>query len=162
MAVTATLDFSNGEGPDFQVVLSSSSGSSTNNPASTVIDSVTIDPLGVNVSFTPGLNDLPLIGAAGIAYIELGTGTGGNPPGYINWRSAGTVLSHPTSGYSFDMWFANGSDTNDLNTLDWNAFQSKGSIPLNPTKHTVFYDYDNQNAIGWKYGINSVVNFTIT
>ena len=162
MAVTATLDFTGGEGPDFQIVLFSSGGAATNNPATTVIDTVTIDPLGVNISFTPGFNNIPAIFDDGIAYVELGGGTGANPPGYINWRSVDTVLSHPTTGYSFDMWFANGSDTSDLLTLNWNNFESKGSIPLNPQKHTVFYNYDSQNAIGWKYGINAVVDFTIS
>ena len=154
MAVTATLDFSGGDGPDFQVVLFSSTGNNTSNPASTAIDTVTIDPLGVNVSFTPGFNDLPLVLVNGVPYISDGE--------YINWRTANTVSSHPSSGYSFDMWFASVTDLNDLSTNDWNSFAGKGDISLNPTKHTVFYDYDNQNAIGWKYGVNAVVNCTLS
>ena len=132
--------------------MSSSTALLTSNPAGSIIDTVTIDPLGVNVSFTPGRNDLPLIDTDGIGYISSGE--------YINWRSVNTVQSHPTSGYSFDLWFANSSDINDLSSGSWATFNGKGNIALNPTKHTVFYDYDNQNAIGWKYGLNAVVNFT--
>ncbi|MFZ9377051.1 MAG: hypothetical protein ACO25K_08000 [Candidatus Fonsibacter ubiquis] len=149
--------FENGEGPDFIVdVTTTGTGSNLviqNTPATNITcRDVNLTSLS---SFTPGNNNSPIAGnTVGIPYWEfqeyVSVPPGAGDPKYWSWRSANTVLSHPTSGKSFDLWFADPlyrrivQDGNVWSTL------TGAARALNPNYWTVFYDYDGQYAVGWK------------
>jgi len=173
MALPATLTFSGGTGPNFEVELASSSADTTPIVA-TPINNITFYALdeslvrtGFSFSFTPGSDQVPSA-TQDTPYIP-------SFYEYMNWRT-GDDARHPiskgtnpsTGEYSFDLWpflDANGNTTssfieqvneNDYTWNDW-AGGAFNTLNLNPNKHTVFYDYGTPFALGWKLGGQVVI-----
>ena len=159
MAVTVTFDFSGGEGDDFTVVVSSTTGATaTSLVASTEVTSITFEPSGLNVSFTPGPNTAEAGSPVGWAYVSTDE--------YINWRSESQTNTHPTTGKSFDVWFANpttpGSPQFEIQTgsATWNDIAGVKGLNATKSYSAVFYDYDSGFAYGYKAGSGAQVNIT--
>jgi hypothetical protein len=151
--------FGNGQGPDFIVDVTTTGTGDNLVMSSTPATNIQCRNTGLSLlsSFTPGNNNSPsasnTVGLAYWEFQEYAVPPAQNPK-YWGWRSANTVLSHPTSGKSLDIWFA----ADNLNTVvrdgsTWNTFIAGGAAKtLNPNYWTVFYDYDGQYAVGWKKG----------
>lgn len=142
------------EGIEFRVDVITTASPATLLIASQV-SSVIFDFGGLDISFTPGINNTTLAGGlAGVLYYETQHMSPQSPnPRYINWRSANTVLEHPTTGKSFDIWFT--PDTvSDIATgvATWQSLILQNQISLNPNFWSVFYDYDMQYPYGYARG----------
>lgn len=162
MAFPYIFQFRGGQGPDFNVEISTSS--SENTPIiATPISSITwVElnnlevPTGVTKSFVPGSDtafpNAPVFVPAGNLY--------------FNWRT-GDTIRHPiskgtqpsTGEYSFDIWpDPNGGQSGlpvDIKEsgLTWLVLGTTlNTISLDPNKHSVFYDYGTPYALGWKLG----------
>lgn len=126
---------------------------------STQVQSIIFDPGGQNITFTPGLNDSPGVGAVGLVYYEFQELSPPisplvNPPDYFNWRSVNTVSSHPISGRSFDVWLADPATMTSISQgSSWSLLTNgTGVHSLNSQKWSVFYDYNVPCAYGWIRG----------
>lgn len=158
--------FENGtEGNDFVVDVicpgPTTTGSVIN---STQVQSIVFDPGGQNITFTPGLNNAPGVGVNGLLYYEYqeivpAISPLADPPDYFNWRSVNSVLSHPTSGRSFDIWLADPATMTGISQgSSWSLLTNgTGVHTLNQQKWSVFYDYDVPCAYGWIKGGQVVV-----
>jgi hypothetical protein len=158
MALQVTFDFSGGEGDDFTVVaVTGGAETGTSVVQSTTLTSVTFEPSGLNVSFTPGPNTT-IGGSPTWPYVSTDE--------YINWRSETQTNTHPTTGRSLDIWFANpttpGSPQQNIQAgNDWNSLAGVRGLNANKSYSAVFYDYDNAFAYGYKAGSGAQVNITL-
>lgn len=162
MAFPYTFQFRGGQGPDFNVEISTTADEGSPIIA-TAIASITWvelnnleEPTGVTKSFVPGSDTLFPNAPAFVPAGNL----------YFNWRT-GDTLRHPISNgtqpstgeYSFDIWpDPNGGQSilpRDIGEfgLTWTGLvNTYNTISLDPNKHSVFYDYGAPCALGWKLG----------
>ena len=94
---------------------------------------------------------------------------------YINYRTSGDTSVHPSTGFSFDTWFAVGAQNpnNDIFNGIWNwGTVDTNTYSLNTNNYSLFYQYDDQifgattyngpNAWGYQKGGTMTINCTLT
>jgi len=130
----------------------------------TITQVLTRDIANGNVVIGPGSGWVPTY-ESGTAFVGTKAGiispfTNATLCEYLSWRSQNTS-SHPSTGYSFDLWYDQGNGTaqnilsgisNNSAAATWAQLRDAGALPVSSNYWTVVYDYDNKYPIAWRRG----------
>lgn len=105
--------------------------------------------LGSAIYFTPGTPSPPTY-----VYNDPET-SASNRSNYINYRQTSNWSSHPTTGFSFDLWFAQSTFPSQnqnyaSGTWSWGIVNNQ-TYSLRSDRYTVFYQYNDQVINGVTY-----------
>lgn len=176
---TATFRFRGGLGPDFDAVLTFTGTSSLLVNTTTVTNVLGKDIGGNTIGPAGGWVPAAESGTAIVRQKQEVISAITSQPvcEYITWRSENNTTTHPTTGYSLDIWYDQTTTSppiqqtllqirNDVPTTGaWLYLARFGggtdqAVPLSANYWTVLYDYNNQYAIGWKKGGTCTLTMT--
>lgn len=172
---TVTFTFTGGIGPDFNVIMTHAGATGSppgagNNVNTTPITNVLArDPNNGNAIIGPAGGWTPAFDSATASVrqkLDVPLSIIGSPLcEYVTWRTENASV-HPTTGYSFDIWYPDATRQQTVLTgifnsaFTWGQWAAETTLAIHPSYWTVLYDYTNQYAIGWKRGGNLLVTLS--